>query len=250
MPTPQSITDLSITAASNSPQGSENVGPTANTYIQAAFAFIAQLASGAGFTLKQAFNANAQKFTNVGTGTVSSTSADLLNASQVIGLAQKIGEVRMWHGTVANIAKVWGSGWQLADGSNGTADLRDRFILAAGTGKTNDTGGNSAMTLKIENLPSHTHTLTDTGHSHGVDDPGHTHSSGRVDSSRFPVSGGDGYDGVGTPYSGASSSAKTGISVRAAATGISIKETGGGIAFDNRPAYYVLAFVEYTGVGV
>lgn len=43
MPVPTAISQLSQTPGSNSPSGTETVGPVMNQYIQAAFAFIAQL---------------------------------------------------------------------------------------------------------------------------------------------------------------------------------------------------------------
>lgn len=48
------------------------------------------------------------------------------------------GFIAMWYGSVANIPK----GWALCDGENGTPDLRDRFVAAAGnTYAVGDTGG-------------------------------------------------------------------------------------------------------------
>jgi len=58
-------------------------------------------------------------------------------------------------------------GWALCDGSlydgiNSTPDLRNKFILGAGSGATyNSSGGNSAYTLTTANLPSHTHDVTE-----------------------------------------------------------------------------------------
>lgn len=55
------------------------------------------------------------------------------------------------------------TGWQLCDGTNGTIDLRDKFIVGAGTAyDPGDTGG--ALT--------HTHDITITPHSHVI--PGGT----------------------------------------------------------------------------
>lgn len=67
MPVPSLITDLSETPASNSPQGSESVGPNMNAYIQAAYAFIRQMYDG---QLKPtaAVNFNGQKLTGLANG--------------------------------------------------------------------------------------------------------------------------------------------------------------------------------------
>ena len=73
------------------------------------------------------------------------------------------GVIVMWSGSIASIP----SGWALCNGSNGTPDLRDRFIVGAGTsygvGSTGGStqhnhGGNTAgHTLTIAEMPSHHH---------------------------------------------------------------------------------------------
>lgn len=63
------------------------------------------------------------------------------------------GIISLWSGSIVSIP----DGWSLCDGSAGTPDLRDRFIVGAGTTFTPaDTGGSSA----------HTHTFTGDGHTH------------------------------------------------------------------------------------
>jgi hypothetical protein len=66
------------------------------------------------------------------------------------------GVIVMWSGTITNIP----SGWALCDGTNGTPDLRDRFIVGArqddgGVAKTNITG--SLTNSGDGQIPSHTH---------------------------------------------------------------------------------------------
>jgi hypothetical protein len=102
------------------------------------------------------------------------------------------GGIIMWSGSIASIP----SGWLLCNGSSGTPDLRDRFIVGAGsTYAVNATGGSATYNLSTAQLPSHTHTGTtasvDINHSHGVNiqsggtsndhahgisDPGHSHT--------------------------------------------------------------------------
>jgi len=57
----------------------------------------------------------------------------------------------MWTGTTAP------DGWALCDGNNGTPDLRNRFVLGAGTKSIGTTGGTETHTLAINELPSHNH---------------------------------------------------------------------------------------------
>jgi prepilin-type N-terminal cleavage/methylation domain-containing protein len=76
-----------------------------------------------------------------------------------------VGAIIFWSGTVASIP----NGWQLCDGSNGTPDLRDRFVVGArqdygGTamtgvsGSLTKTGGEAYHTLTIDEMPAHSHT--------------------------------------------------------------------------------------------
>jgi len=75
------------------------------------------------------------------------------------------GSIIMWSGTLASIP----SGWQLCDGTNGTPDLRDRFVVGARqdsdgvamtsvSGSLTRVGGEATHTLTINEIPAHTHT--------------------------------------------------------------------------------------------
>jgi len=67
------------------------------------------------------------------------------------------GIIAMWSGTISTIP----TGWALCDGTNGTPDLRDRFIVGAkqddnGVAKSNVTG---VLTKSGDGqIPAHTHT--------------------------------------------------------------------------------------------
>ena len=64
------------------------------------------------------------------------------------------GSILLWSGSLGTIP----SGWVLCDGSNGTPDLRNQFVLGAGTTYTpGSTGGSSSVSLSINNLPAHHH---------------------------------------------------------------------------------------------
>jgi len=75
-----------------------------------------------------------------------------------------IGSIVIWSGTVASIP----TGWQLCDGTNGTPDLRDRFVVGARqdsggvsmttvSGSLTKTGGEAKHTMTIAEMPPHTH---------------------------------------------------------------------------------------------
>jgi len=85
------------------------------------------------------------------------------------------GGIIMWSGLISAIP----TGWALCDGNNSTPDLRDRFIVGAGsTYSRNDTGGANSVTLTENEMPSHDHTMDNAGsHSHSMNGAGgHSHS--------------------------------------------------------------------------
>jgi microcystin-dependent protein len=130
----------------------------------------------------------------------------------------------MWSGTVATIP----SGWLLCNGTSGTPDLRDRFIIGArqddaGVAKTNVTGSlTQTGGTKDAIVVSHTHSVTD---------PGHRHSVSTI--ALQTVAGGG---NASTQFSGTNLTGS-------ATTGISIDSTGSSGTNQNLPPYYALAFI-------
>ena len=82
------------------------------------------------------------------------------------------GIISLWYGSIASIP----SGWSLCDGSGSTPDLRDRFVVGAGTGGSyavDATGGSTtsgAHTLTTSEMPAHTHSYLQRGFTKS--DPG------------------------------------------------------------------------------
>lgn len=134
------------------------------------------------------------------------------------------GVIVMWSGSVATIP----SGWYLCDGNNSTPDLRNRFIVGAGSTYSVAGTGGSADAIVV----SHAHTATST-----VTDPTHQHIS-------YGTAGGGYPTGVLGPSSGNSNgnystvAASTGISVST-----SISTTGSSGTNANLPPYYALAYI-------
>jgi len=149
----------------------------------------------------------------------------IIGVQATSGATIPAGLISMWSGSIGSIP----SGWYLCDGSNGTPNLTDRFVIGAGsTYAVNGTGGASTATLITANLPAHTHTAT-------VTDPGHFHTySLTVGTSG---QGGGGAIAINNFTTTATSTATTGISVSNAST-------GSGTSFSILPPYYALAFIQ------
>jgi hypothetical protein len=131
------------------------------------------------------------------------------------------GLIVMWSGSKDNIPE----GWSLCDNSNGTPDLRDRFIVGAGSNNypSGDKGGNDSVTLTVNQLPSH---------SHSVNDPGHTHTLVVLNKDRGGYYDGGSWDNFDVTKTTSKDK-----------TGISLGYTGGGESIDIRPKYYALCYI-------
>jgi microcystin-dependent protein len=83
-----------------------------------------------------------------------------------------VGMAFIWKGSIASIP----SGWALCDSAGGTIDLRNKFVIGAGsTYAVAATGGDNLTSVATANLPSHTHavgsyaTASSGGHYHTWD---------------------------------------------------------------------------------
>jgi hypothetical protein len=132
------------------------------------------------------------------------------------------GVIVMWSGSVASIP----AGWLLCNGSNGTPDLRDRFVVGAGSTYNPAATGGSANAIVVSHTHSATSVVTDPGHAHSYNAPSGTDDGGF---------GGSVVDSIISATTGA---AATGITV---ATTISSSGSSGTNA--NLPPYYALAYI-------
>ena len=171
------------------------------------------------------------------------------------------GVIVMWSGAINDIPV----GWALCDGSNGTPDLRDRFIVGAGGSyNVGNTGGMKEVTLTTSQLPTHNHAVSigsSGGHSHSgttstnstgdYGKPGNLYLMTEVTSSgSYNVSAGDetspwaavrsiNPSAISTAHSHSFTTSSNGSHSHS----ITISDTGGGQAHENRPPYYALAYI-------
>lgn len=118
-----------------------------------------------------------------------------------------VGAIIMWGGSITSIP----SGWVLCNGSNGTPDLRNRFVVGAGNTYTvGAIGGNNEQSIL-----AHEHTYS-----------GNTDNNS---SKKNVVTGSSVTSEVPTPTHRHSYSGTT--------------DMGGGATIDNRPPYYALAYI-------
>lgn len=146
-----------------------------------------------------------------------------------------VGGIIMWSGSIASIP----SGWLLCDGTNGTPDLRDRFIVGAGSSYSVAGTGGSKDAIVV----SHTHTGTTASTSL-------TGSASRI-SETFELAGSasgifskqSGFPGNGTPTSiDTSNSAQLSIDATHTHT-FTTASSGSSGTNANLPPYYALAFI-------
>ena len=146
-------------------QGEANAGTDAQRAVTPATAKTA-LIPWLGFTpLDQALYTAASVLARLITvdGSGSGVDADLLDGQHAAQLAPA-GIIVMWSGSIASVP----GGWHLCDGSSGTPDLRDRFVIGAGTTYAVGNAGGAA---------EHNHTITVEGHALTLAElPAHDHA--------------------------------------------------------------------------
>jgi len=111
-----------------------------------------------------ASSVNVSKSVSAGSLTVNgdaTVSGNLAVSGSISGFGvAPVGCIIMWYGSQDSIP----TGWVLCDGSNGTPDLRGRFVVGAGKSyHVNKTGGEEEHTLTIAEMPNHSHNYKFTG---------------------------------------------------------------------------------------
>jgi hypothetical protein len=146
-------------------------------------------------------------------------------ASTSTGTTIPTGMISLWYGSIGSVPL----GWYLCDGTNGTPDLRDRFVVGAGSTYSVAATGGSTDAIVV----SHTHTATST-----VTDPGHRHSAGPSAGSTATQGSGAGQWRTDSAGAGLSTTVTTGVTVATTNASAGVSGTNA-----NLPPYYALAYV-------
>jgi microcystin-dependent protein len=150
------------------------------------------------------------------------------------------GMIMLWSGSIASIP----SGWALCDGTSGTPNLEDRFVVGAGnTYAVNATGG-SADAIVV----SHTHTAsasTVSNHQHALFANADTGTSAltALNEANYRQQGGNNF--LEYFIRGSSTAATLGLSSAAGSHThtITVDTQGSSGTNANMPPYYALAYI-------
>ena len=150
--------------------------------------------------------------------------------------AVMVGMIMMWSGTAANIP----TGWALCDGNNGTPDLRDRFIAAAGNTYNPGDNGNPDTHSHSISIPKKSFTTSrHNGHTHAFPDAW----GNRSDSARKVV-GAKTFKSIDRGDSNVDSdSAKSGGAHTHTGSIDAFSVNSNSIGGANRPKWYALCFI-------
>jgi hypothetical protein len=232
------ISEFSATASNNTDIGGINIaeGCAPSGINNAIRELMAQLkdqqagTDGDGFVVGGAFTCSgAAVFSStvaLGSSATATTQSSGDNSTKVATTAYvaangiPTGVIVIWSGASGSIP----SGWYLCNGSNGTPDLRDRFIVGAGsTYAVGNTGGSKDAIV--------------VSHSHSISDPGHNHN----------ISNGSNVLRDGSPRNRADGGSRdiniVNLGIDSNTTGISVNSTGSSGTNANLPPYYALCYI-------
>lgn len=142
------------------------------------------------------------------------------------------GGIIMWSGAIVDIP----AGWALCDGTSGTPNLQDRFVVGAGDSyAVGDTGGADDVTLTEAQMPAHSHFFNQDTNGAG----GHNHT-------HFAMSGASGryFDGGGFGNNTGETRSTSSVGDHVHNVQGNTDTKGSSAAHENRPPYYALAFIQ------
>ena len=145
----------------------------------------------------------------------------IVGVQTAVGTTIPTGMINLWYGAIGSVP----AGWYLCDGANGTPDLRDRFVVGAGSTYSVAATGGATDAIVV----SHTHTATST-------DSGHTHSEVKSYDAGYVAPGSPGNFSAFYPQAGTTGTGNANITTTNASTGVSGTNA-------NLPPYYALCYV-------
>ena len=145
------------------------------------------------------------------------------------GNAFVAGMIMLWSGSSASIP----SGWLLCDGSSSTPDLRNRFVVGAGSTYAVGATGGSADAIVVSH--THTATVTDAGHRH-IEGFAGVNTGGSYGVTTAPSGNINLQNNSSTSNHPFTSTETTGITVANSTTGSSGTNA-------NLPPYYALCYI-------
>ena len=148
----------------------------------------------------------------------------IIGTAPANGATIPAGLISIWSGAIGAVP----TGWYLCDGTNGTPDLRNRFIVGAGSTYSVGANGGSADAITV----THTHTATTT-----TTDTGHTHSIGTTSGTAIAQAGGTN----GYTTTGGTSGSNTALNITATTTNANAGVSGTNA---NLPPYWALAYIQ------
>jgi len=147
-------------------------------------------------------------------------------ANTSTGTTIPTGMISLWYGSIGSVPL----GWYLCDGTNGTPDLRDRFVVGAGSTYSVAATGGSTDAIVVSHNHTATSAVTDAGHNHVLTGYANYNATGIAP-------GGNAIVAAGTPAI-STSTATTGITVATTNVAAGVSGTNA-----NLPPYYALAYV-------
>ncbi len=143
-----------------------------------------------------------------------------------------VGSIMIWSGTANAIP----TGWQLCDGSNGSPDLRDKFVIGAGNNYNVAATGGSKDAIVVQ-------------HNHGISDSGHDHRPLDASTVQNYEIGVNPNTEIFAPTMGSGVSSNNSPNTSDSTTGITINNEGSSGSNANLPPYYALCYIYCIAAG-
>jgi microcystin-dependent protein len=179
-------------------------------------------------------------FTMTGSLNAQNSSVYLPASANIFFVSTSLSSLLSSSGIPAKTIAIWNSdtiptGWAICNGTQGTPDLRGRFVICAGSSYARGTsGGSSTATLSVSTMPAHTHG------TFATDNFSHRHSLWARDSGSGGDSARNNEGGDGTART--VNTGDSGGNHIHPAGGLT-NSTGSSASFNIIPPYHVLIYI-------